>query len=80
MVAMAEWVYNGCMVEVKWEGDWWHAKVKKVKVRNALPAAADPLAQMKPPKGGEGLEKLYVTYVGGTEDEDEWVPISKVGT
>mmetsp|Transcript_15915 Transcript_15915/g.53246 ORF Transcript_15915/g.53246 Transcript_15915/m.53246 type:complete len:578 (-) Transcript_15915:224-1957(-) len=57
-----EWVYNGCMVEVKWEGDWWHAKVKK----------------MKPPKGGEGLEKLYVTYVGGTEDEDEWVPISKV--
>ena len=26
----AEWIYNGCMVEVKWESDWWHAKVKKV--------------------------------------------------
>ena len=26
-----EWIYNGCMVEVKWESDWWHAKVKKVR-------------------------------------------------
>ena len=34
--------------------------------------------QMKPPKGGAGLEKVLVSYVGGTDDQDEWIPISKV--
>jgi len=33
---------------------------------------------MKPPKGGAGLEKVLVSYVGGTDDQDEWIPISKV--
>ena len=35
-------------------------------------------AQMKPPKGGPGLEKVMVSYVGGTEDDDEWIPVGKV--
>ena len=33
---------------------------------------------MKPPKGGAGLEKVFVSYVGGTEEDDEWIPVSKV--
>jgi len=33
---------------------------------------------MKPPKGGPGLEKVYVSYVGGTQEDDEWILISKV--
>ena len=43
-----EWIYTGCNVEVKWDTDWWHAKVKR----------------LKPPKGGPGLEKVCVSYVG----------------
>ena len=26
---------------------------------------------MKPPKGGAGLEKVFVSYVGGTEEDDD---------
>lgn len=24
------------------------------------------------------IEKVFVTYVGGTEEEDEWIPISRI--
>jgi hypothetical protein len=34
-----EWIHNGCSVEVKWENDWWHAKVKKVSLSLSLARA-----------------------------------------
>jgi len=33
-------------------------------------------SRMKPPKGGEMLQKVFVSYVGGTDDDSEWVPPS----
>lgn len=56
--ALHEWVKVGSFVEVKWEGDWWHARVKKIKQE----------------RGSDKLDKVFVSYVGGTEDEEEWVP------
>mmetsp|Transcript_70563 Transcript_70563/g.167398 ORF Transcript_70563/g.167398 Transcript_70563/m.167398 type:complete len:196 (+) Transcript_70563:3-590(+) len=54
---MQEWIDVGTFVEIKWQGDWWHAKVKKVKTE----------------RGGEKIDKIFVAYVGGTDDEMEWV-------
>ena len=46
--------------QVKWETEWWQAKIKKVKVD----------------KSTDKIEKVYVSYVGGTADEDEWIAYS----
>ena len=51
----------GDSVEVKWEGEWWEATVKKVKM---------PQDRMR--------QSVFVSYVGGTEDENEWIPLSRV--
>ena len=45
-------------MQIKWQGDWWHAKVKKVKAE----------------RGSDKLEKIFVSYVGGTENENEVRP------
>lgn len=55
-----EWLVVGKNVEVKWDSDWWQAKIKKVKVDKAT----------------DRIDKVYVSYVGGTADEDEWIPYS----
>lgn len=51
----------GDSVEVKWEGEWWEASVKKVK----LPA-------------DRSKQQVYVSYVGGTEAEEEWIPLNRI--
>ena len=30
--------------------------------------------RMKPPEGGEDLTQVYVSFVGGTQEDNEWVP------
>jgi hypothetical protein len=55
-----KWLQVGKSVEVKWDGEWWQAKVKKVRT--------DRLG-VKP-------EWVFVSYVGGRQDEDEWIQMS----
>jgi len=56
-----EWLMVGKSIEVKWENEWWQATIKKVK--------AD--------KSSDKIEKVFVSYVGGTTDEDEWIPYTR---
>ncbi|KAJ1468824.1 hypothetical protein T484DRAFT_1854074 [Baffinella frigidus] len=54
------WLQVGMNVEVKWETEWWQAKIKKVKLE----------------RGGDRVEKVLVGYIGGTDDENEWIPFA----
>lgn len=59
----SSWLLKGKPVEVKWDGDWWQAKIKVVKY----------IANTDKP------DKVLVSYVGGTTDDDEWVSCSTRG-
>lgn len=54
------WLQVGMNVEVKWGTEWWQAEVKKVKLE----------------RGGDRVEKVLVSYVGGTDEENEWIPFA----
>lgn len=54
------WLQVGKYVEAKWDGEWWQAKIKKVKTE----------------RGSEKVDKVFIAYVGGTADDNEWVPLS----
>jgi len=47
----------GKFVEAKFDGEWWQAKIKKVKTE----------------RGSDKIDKVFVSYVGGTADENEWI-------
>jgi len=46
--------------QVKWDGEWWQAKIKVNKME----------------RGTDKPDKVLVSYVGGTSEDDEWVPLS----
>ena len=49
---------KGRFVEVRWGDDWWQAKAKRIKTGKT---------------GNVQKGHVYVSYVGGTADDDEWV-------
>ena len=56
-----EWLVKGGFVEVRWGDDWWQAKAKRIKTGKT---------------GNVQKGHVYVSYVGGTADDDEWVSIA----
>jgi len=55
-----EWIKLGKFIEVKWRGEWWQAKIKKIKNE----------------KRRDKNDQVLVSYVGGSDDEDEWLSFS----
>ena len=51
---------HGCAHQVKWDGEWWQAKIKVIKME----------------RGTDKPDKVLVSYVGGTSEDDEWVHLS----
>ena len=57
-----DWLIRGCFVEVSWGTDWWQATAKRIKADGGMPNVC---------KG-----HILVSYVGGTEEDDEWIAIA----
>jgi len=56
---LKKWLQVGKHAEVKWNGEWWQAKIKEVQSKRP---------DAKP-------ESVLVSYVGGSLDEDEWIQV-----
>lgn len=59
------WLFVGGSVEVQWGPDWWEATCRRIKVKWGSGSIA-----MRAPFG-----HVCVAYVGGTESDNEWIPI-----
>jgi len=64
------WLHEGAFVEVEWDKDWWQAVVKKIKLKQGGGGA------MGGPMRGPQQGQVLVSYVGGDENEDEWIPLA----
>ena len=64
-------------VEVEWESEYWQARIKKVKTRSASSGANNIRVDPKHINvQGLLVTEVLVEYVGGQEDENEWVALS----
>eukprot|EP00802_Teleaulax_amphioxeia_P022132 Tamp_22548.p1 GENE.Tamp_22548~~Tamp_22548.p1 ORF type:complete len:283 (+),score=83.42 Tamp_22548:95-850(+) len=64
------WVQEGAMCEVQWDGEYWQAKILRVKTKHQSSGGGS--------MGGSRAVKseVLVAYVGGTEEENEWIFLS----
>ena len=56
---LKKWLQVGKHAEVKWNREWWQAKIKEIKSNRP---------DAKP-------ESVLVSYVGGSLDDDEWIQV-----
>jgi hypothetical protein len=68
---------EGNFVEVDWQGEWWQAKIKKLKVRQSSGAQMGSVNRSHFNSRGEQVIAVFVEYVGGSEDENEWIQLTQ---
>jgi len=68
---------EGNFVEVDWQGEWWQAKIKKLKVRQSSGAQMGSVNRSHLNSRGEQVIAVFVEYVGGSEDENEWIQLTQ---
>lgn len=65
--SVVDFVFNLGLGQVRWGDDWWQATAKRIRVRPGPGSLASRAA---------ASGQVYVSYVGGSEEDDEWISVA----